>query len=575
MNEPFGGKMAEKKKKPLNGGDLLVQTLVNENVQFIFGVPGGQLLPIYDAIYRWGREQGIDTIMMRHEQAAAHAADAFARVSGNVGVCMGTVGPGATHMVPGVATAYSDSFPLLVITPQVISRQVDIGAVQGDIDQIALYQPITKYQKQILKTERIPEYVQKAFREAKLGRARPVHLDIPADVLGKPVDEDIVCQEPIHYRPLNNPAADPKSVESAVTALLNAERPVIICGGGVVHAKAAQIFHEFVEYLKVPVIGTVMGSSAISKESTTYTGLGVFSSHNITALVESDLILAFGTRFSISLGYGKPPVWPKEKNLIQIDIDPTEIGKNRPISLGILGDCRLVLQQMFNLVKKQVPTPRAESEWLKGLLEARKKFWKGREKFMNSDDIPIRQERLVHEVNKFFDQDAICIIDGGDISLYSLEQVQMERPRKLLQSVGQGHLGTSIPYAIGAKLAAPDRQVFTISGDGSFLMNIQELATANRLNLPFICVISNNSAWGQIKTGQKYYFKKRFIDTDLPDTNFAEIAKAFGCYSERVTDPNEIKNALQRAQDSNRPAVVEVITKWTSHDISKLGLSRM
>jgi acetolactate synthase-1/2/3 large subunit len=178
-------------------------------------------------------------------------------------------------------------------------------------------------------------------------------------------------------------------------------------------------------------------------------------------------------------------------------------------------------------------------------------------------------------VDKFFDTDDICIIDGGDISLYSLEQLQMEKPRTVLQSVGMGHLGTSIPYAIGAKLAAPDRVVFTVSGDGSIMMNIQELATAKRLNLPFTCVISNNSAWGQIKTGQKYHLKKRFIDTDLADTDFAAIAKAFGCYGERVTDPNDIKNALKRAQDSKLPAIIDVITKWTSHDISKLGLSRL
>ncbi|HUY01253.1 MAG TPA: thiamine pyrophosphate-binding protein [Candidatus Deferrimicrobium sp.] len=567
--------MAEKKKESVTGGDLLVKALVNENVRFIFGIPGGQLLPIYDAIYRWGREQGIDTIMMRHEQAAAHAADAWARVTNTIGVCMGTVGPGATHMVPGVAAAFSDSSPILVITPQVISRQIDIGAVQGDVDQLALFHPIVKFQKQIRNTERIPEYVQKAFREAVLGRPRPVHLDIPADVLGKTIQEEIICREPYEYRPLNNPAADPTLIEQTVTALLNAEKPLIIAGGGIVHARAAKELYEFAEYLKIPVIATVMGSSAIMKGNSTYIGLGVFSSNGLKAIHESDLILAFGTRFSVSLGYGKPPAWPTEKNIIQIDIDPTEIGKNRPISLGILGDCKTVLQQILTLVKQQKPPIEIEHAWLSGLKQAREKFWKGKEQFMNSDEIPIRQERLVHEVDKFLDEDAILIIDGGDISLYSLEQLQMEKPRKLLQSVGMGHLGTSIPYAIGAKLAAPDRQVCTVSGDGSFLMNIQELDTARRLNLPFICVISNNSAWGQIKSGQKYYFKKRFIDTDLPDTNFAEIAKAFGCYGERVTNPNEIRAALERAKASNQPAVLDIITKFTTHDISKLGLSRM
>ncbi len=567
--------MAEKKKKAKTGGDLLVEALVNENVRFIFGIPGGQLLPIYDAVYRWGREQGIDTIMMRHEQAAAHAADAWARVTGSIGVCMGTVGPGATHLVPGVAAAYSDSIPMLIITPQVISRQIDIGAVQGDVDQLALFHPITKFQKQIRKTERIPEYVQKAFREAVLGRPRPVHLDIPADVLGRIVEEEISCRDPREYRPLHNPAADPALIEQAVNILLDAEKPLIIVGGGLVHAKGEQVFQEFIEYLKIPVVATVMGSSSVVKGISTYIGLGVFSSHTIQAILQSDFILALGTRFAISLGYGKPPVWPEEKNIIQVDIDPAEIGKNRQISMGILGDARLVLQQMLALIKKKKSAVKEDSDWLKGLRESQKKFWEGKEKFMTSDSIPIRTERQINEVNKFLNDDAILIIDGGDISLYSLELLQNKKPRKVLQSVGMGHLGTSIPYAIGAKLAAPDRQVVTISGDGSIMMNIQELATAKRLNLAFTCVISNNSAWGQIKSGQKYHFKKRFIDTELPDTHFAEIAKAFGCHGERVTDPKEIIPALERARDSNKPALVDVITKFTTHDISKLGLSRM
>jgi len=567
--------MAEPKEKAQTGGDLLVKALVNENVRFIFGIPGGQLLPIYDAIYRWGREQGIDTIMMRHEQAAAHAADAWARVTGNLGVCMGTVGPGATHMVPGIAAAYSDSIPLLVITPQIISRQFDIGALQGDVDQLALFRPIVKFQKQITKTERIPEYVQKAIREALLGRPRPVHLDIPADVLGKLVEGEVVCREPCEYRPMSNPAADPVLVEQAVNALLKAQKPLVIVGGGVVHAKAAEILREFAEYLKMPVIATVMGSSGILKGSSTYIGLGVFSSPTIRAINESDFILALGTRFSVSLGYGKPPVWPEEKNIIQVDIDTAEIGKNRPISMGILGDCKAVLQQMLALIQKKKPAAKEESDWLRDLKEARKKYWQSKDAFMNSDEIPIRNERLVHEVDKFLDEDAILIIDGGDISLYALEQLQFNTPRKLLQSIGMGHLGTSIPYAIGAKLAAPDRQVCTVSGDGSIMMNIQELATASALNLPFICVIANNSAWGQIKSGQKYYFKKRYIDTDLPDTHFAEIAKAFGCHGERVTDPHEIRPALERAKAAKRPSIVDVVTKFTTHDISKLGLSRM
>lgn len=565
--------MAEKKES-MTGGDLLIKALMNENVKFIFGVPGGQLLPIYDAVYQWGREQGLDTIMFRHEQAAAHAADAWARITGTIGVCMGTVGPGATHMLPGVAAAWSDSVPVLVITPQVLTRQMDKGALQGDLDQLGIYRPIVKYQKQIINTDRIIEYVQKAFREAYSGRPGPVHLDIPADILAKKTQKEITCRDPHYYRSISNPLGDPVLIEQAIIGLLNAEKPLIIAGGGIVSAKAEKQLQEFVEYLKIPVSATVMGSSGILKGTSSYIGgPGVIRGSTQKAIMETDFVIVFGTRFGVELAYGGDLIWKADLPVVQVDIDPTEIGKNRHVSVGILGDCKSVLQQMLTLVKKQKPKPAQETDWLKSLKEAREKYWAGMQKFMTSDNIPIRQERLVNEINQFLDEDAIVIVDGGDIAYYALEQIQMNQPRKLLQAIGMGHLGVSLPFCISAKLAAPNRQVCSISGDGAFIINIQELETAKRVNLPFICVIANNSSWGQIKSRQKYAYKKRYIDVDFTDTNFAEIAKGFGCHGERVTDPNEITAALQRAVDSKLPAVIDVIVKFTTHDISKIGIS--
>ena len=566
--------MTEEKKKTQTGGDLLVKALAAENVRFIFGVPGGQLLPIYDAIYQWGREQGIDTIMMRHEQAAAHAADAWARVTGTIGVCMGTVGPGATHMLPGVAAAWSDSIPVLVITPQVTISQMDTGFLQGDLDQLAIYRPVVKYQKQILTTERIVEFVQRAFREAYSGRPRPVHLDIPAEILAGKTEKEIVCAEPCHYRPLSNPSGDPGLIEQALTAILNAEKPLIIAGGGIVSAKAEKELQEFVEYLKVPLTATVMGGSGILKGTSCYIGgPGIIAPNVLKAISQCDLAVALGTRFGLSLAMGRSPLWPEKLPLIQVDIDPAEIGKNRPISLGILGDCKLVLQQMLELVKKQKTKIGQESEWLKSLKEARVKYLTSKQRLMTSNEVPIRAERLIHEVNQFLDEDAIVIVDGGDIVAYAFEQIQMDHPRKMLQSAGMGHLGTSLPYAIGAKIAAPDRQVCTISGDGSIMINIQELETAKRYNLPFICVIANNGCWGMIKSGQKIAFKKRFIDVDFLTTNFGNIARDFGCYGEQVTDPNEIRPALERAKASKLPAIVDVVIKFTTPDTTQLGAS--
>jgi len=564
------------KQKPLTGGDLVVKALVNEGVQFIFGVPGGQLLNIYDAIYRWGREEGIDTIMFRHEQAAAHAADAWARMTGKVGVCMGTVGPGATHLLPGVAAAWSDSIPVLVITPQVTINQMDIGFLQGDLDQLAIFRPVVKYQKQILKTGRIIEYIQKAFNEACSGRPRPCHIDIPFEILAGKVKKDVTLQSPSHYRPTSNPAANPELVKQAVAHLLKAEKPLIIAGGGVVSASAKKELHELVEYLKMPFTTSVMGSSAIIKGNSGYIGgPGLMTSNTQKAIMETDLVLVFGARLGMSLIFGKPPIWRDELPMIQVDIDNREIGKNRHVDLGIIGDAKLVLQQMLELVKKQTPEVKQESDWLKSLKEARDKYMNGLQRNSTSEKLPIRPQRLVKEVDDFLDENAIVIVDGGDIAFFALEQIQMYHPRKVLQAIGMGHLGTSIPYAIGAKLASPDRQVATISGDGAIMINIQELETAKRIGLPFICVIANNSSWGMIRSGQKYAFKKRFIDVDFTDTNFAEIAKGFGCFGERVTDPSDIRAALERAKDSKLPALVDVITKPVPHDVDKIGLEAL
>ncbi|MHA1130706.1 MAG: thiamine pyrophosphate-binding protein, partial [Candidatus Helarchaeota archaeon] len=357
---------------------------------------------------------------------------------------------------------------------------------------------------------------------------------------------------------------------------LKAEKPLIIAGGGVVAAAAEQELYDLVDYLKIPLTASVMGSSAILKGTTSYIGgPGLLTSNTQKAITETDLVLALGTRFGLSLMFGKPPIWRDDLPVIQVDIDPAEIGKNRRVELGILGDCKLVLQQMLALVKKQTPVAPQESDWLQSLKEAREKYIAGMQKSRTSDAIPIKPQRLVKEIDDFLDENAIVIIDGGDIAFFALEQIQMYHPRKILQAIGMGHLGTSIPYAIGAKLAAPDRQVCTISGDGAIMINIQELETAKRCGLPFICVIANNSTWGMIKAGQRYSFKKRFIDVDFSDTNFAEIAKGFGCYGERVTDPNNIQAALKRAIDSKIPALIDVITKFVPHDIDKLGLEAM
>jgi len=548
--------------KKIKGGDVLVKCLLEENVKYIFGIVGGQLLTIYDAVYRWGREKGIDTVMFRHEQAAAHAADAWARVTNTPGVCMGTVGPGATHLLPGVAAAWSDNIPVITIVAQMHSRDIDRFMYQSGLDQITMYKPITKYQKGVHKIEEIPDAVRKSFREATGGRPRPVLLELQEDALIAEIDEDkISILTKNQYRAIGKPAVDNQLIKDSLNLLLNAKNPLIISGGGVARAEAWNELQEFAEYLQIPVITTISGIGTLSNQSKCHLGLSLM--RNTSMGSEADVVLSLGNKFSFILGHGAEPLWKDSQTLIQVDIDPSMIGRNKPVTLGIVGDCKSFLTQILEEVKH---SKRIEKrEWLEKLIKSKNQNDTNRKKTASNDSIPITPERMVKEVLEFIDEDAILIIDGGNIAGSALRQINLYKDRKplsTLQSTGMGHLGTSVPWGIGAKLAKPEKQVVSISGDGSFMINIQDLETAVRLGFKdLIFVVANNSAWGMIKTGQQFGYQQRYIDVDLPDFDFGKCAEAFGCYGESVSDPNEIKNALERAKNSNKPAVIDVKTK--------------
>ncbi|MFX0137480.1 MAG: thiamine pyrophosphate-binding protein [Candidatus Hodarchaeota archaeon] len=362
-------------------------------------------------------------------------------------------------------------------------------------------------------------------------------------------------------------------MKQAVDLLLNAKRPVLIAGGGVINAKAWAEFQELSEYLKIPAFTTMMGIGAISSNKETFLGITLNAPPVFSAIQETDLVMAFGSKFSYTVGYGSAPIWRDDIITIQIDIDPTMIGVNRKIDLPIVGDCKAVLKQILEEVKKRIGEIKA-SEWMQKLAKIRKNNIESINKRALKIKTPMRPETFLKNVLENLDKDAIIILDGGDIVFHTLSQIDFYNPRPpktTMFSAGMGHLGTSIPYAIGAKLAHPDKQVVTIVGDGSFLFNIQELETAIRLNTPFLCFIANNSAWGMIKGNQKINFDKRFIDTDLdPKTNYANIAKGFGCYGDRITDPNEINPAIKRAIDSNLPAVLDIIIEFKIPEIRKL-----
>jgi acetolactate synthase-1/2/3 large subunit len=562
-------------KKMINGGDVLIKCLLQENVKYMFGIPGGQFLNMYDAVYRWGREKGINTVLFRHEQVAAHAADAYARVTNKPGVCFGTVGPGATHLIPGIGAAWSDNIPVVAIVPQVNSKFDDSFTLQGNLDQVTMFTPITKYQKSIRDIEKIPDAVHKVFREATGGRPRPVLLEIYEDAFLAEIEEDkIPILTADRYRAIRKPAIDNELIKEALDLLLKAEKPLIISGGGVARAEAWSEIQEFAEYLQIPVMTTIMGVGTISNKSRCLLGATI-AGPGLKAGPEADVVLNLGCKFGFTMGHGEEPFWKDSQKMIQVDIDPSIIGRAKPITLGIVGDCKMFLKQILEEAKKT--TKIEKREWLDTLIEMRQNNINNTSKKASKDKIPIIPKRMVKDVLEYIDDDAILIIDGGDIAAFTIEQVDFYKhraPLSTLMPIGMGHLGVSVGYGIGAKLAKPDKQVVSISGDGAFMINIQDLETAVRLGLKNLTfVVANNCAWGMIKSCQKIAMGKRLIDVELPEFDYAKCAEGFGCYGEVVTDPNEIKPALERAKNSNKPAVLDVKIGFATPDSTKLLLS--
>ena len=563
--------MAEEKKM-INGGDVLIKCLLKENVKYMFGIPGGQFLNMYDAIYRWGREEGIETVLFRHEAAAAHAADAWARVTNTPGICFGTVGPGALNLMAGVGAAWADNIPVITIVPQVNSEIQDSFTLQGNLDQITMYKPITKYQKSIRKIEEIPDAVHKVFREATGGRPQPTLLEIFEDAFLEEVEEDkieILGFE--RYRTIQKPSINHELIQDALQLLLKAEKPLIISGGGVARAEAWNELREFAEYLQIPVFTTVMGIGTMTNKSKCLMGASV-SGPALKAAPEADVILALGCKFSYTMGHGAEPFWKDSQKLIQVDIDPSIIGRAKPITLGIVGDCKQFLIQILEEIKKSDKIEKRE--WLNTLVEIRQTNIEKVNKKAMRDKVPILPKRLIKEILENIADDAILIIDGGDIAAHIVEQIDYYKdrsPLSTLEAIGMGQLGTAVPYGIGVKLAKPDKQAVAIVGDGSFMINIQDLETAARLGLKnLIYVVANNSAWGMIKSGQKLFMGKRYIDVDLPEFDYARCAEGFGCYGEAVTDPNKLKDAFDRAKNSGKPAVLDIKVQFDTPDTTKL-----
>jgi len=544
----------------ISGAEALVRCLIEEKVRYVFGVPGDQCNPIIDAIYRLGRKKGMRFITARHEQAAGHMADAWARVTGEPGVCLGTVGPGVADLVPGVYPAWADSIPMVVLGAQNQTWRCypDHGSTQG-LDQISLMAPITKWRALVNDVRRMPHLVQLAIRTAVSGRPGPVYLDLPSNVLCDKLDtEACPVLPPERYRATTPPVADERLIQKAAEMLAKADFPLIHTGGGVLRSGAWEELKELAEYLSSPVTMSVAGRGAIPEDHP----LCLLTSPSVSWVAQSkaDVVLLVGSRLCDYDFWGRPPAWGEwdKQRFIQIDIEPQNIGLNRPVDMALLGDAKATLRALLKAVKKQTK-PRKETRQLKEARKAQKTWLQGWKEDATSNKVPIHPQRLMREVREFFPRHAICALDGGNTALWSFYQHRTYEPRSLLLANDSGHLGSGLPYAIGAKFARPDVPVYCITGDGSFGFNAMEMETAAREKLPIVVVINNDRAWGMIKAVQKFNYQERYCGVEFTDVRYDQLAQALGCHGERVTKPAQIRPALKRAVESGLPAVIDVI----------------
>ena len=530
----------------ISGAQILVHSLKAENVEYVFGYPGGAVLEIYDAIYQLHK---FEHILARHEQAAVHAADAYARVSGKVGVALVTSGPGATNAITGIATAYSDSIPLVVISGQVGSPMIGSDAFQ-EIDMVGISRPCVKHNFLVTKVEDLAPTIKKAFQIARTGRPGPVVVDIAKDVTQTNAkfsypQEDIFIRS---YQPVVNGHVG--QIKKAVQMLAAAKRPLVYFGGGVTLGNASEELIEFVKTLNIPCTSTLMGLGAFPAGRQQYLGmLGMHGTYEANlAMHNADVIVAVGARFddrviSVPAKFAEQP-----RKIIHIDIDPSSIAKRVKVDVPIVGDVKNVLKEMLNLWQKQELSFNAEqlSKWWKNI-----EYWRSKNCLQlpeTEDDELILPQYVIQKLAELTNNDAIITSDVGQHQMFAAQYYPFQRPRQWLNSGGLGTMGVGLPYAMGAYLADPSKDVCCITGEGSVQMNIQELSTCFQYKLPVKIICLNNGYLGMVRQWQELYYSNRESETyfdSLPD--FVKLAESYGHVGIRVTKKSEVESALRQA----------------------------
>ena len=526
----------------LTGAEIVVECLKEQGVDTVFGYPGGSILNIYDALYQ--HQDEITHILTSHEQGAAHAADGYARATGKVGVCLATSGPGATNLVTGIATAYMDSVPVVAITCNVTNSLLGKDSFQ-EIDITGVTMPITKYNFIVKDVNRLAKVIRRAFTIAQTGRPGPVLVDITKDVTAAPCEYE--KEEPEEIVRQSDTIRE-EDMERAIEIIRKSKQPFIFVGGGAVLSNAAEELRAFAHKIQAPVADSLMGKGAFDGCDELYTGMvGMHGTKTSNfGITEADLLIVVGARFSDRVT-GNASKFARNAKILQLDIDPAEINKNIKVDASIIGDVKVILRKLNARLD-----PINHDEWIAHIERMK-------------DMYPLRYDKnmltgpfIIQTVNEVTQGDAVIVTEVGQHQMWAAQYYNYRQPRTLLTSGGLGTMGYGLGAAIGAKMGCRDKTVINIAGDGCFRMNMNEIATATRYNIPVVEVIVNNHVLGMVRQWQTLFYGKRYSQTILNDSvDFVKIAEAMGARAYRVTQKEELEPVLREAISLNIPVVID------------------